>query len=136
SGPRVAGPQLYPNLRPSNRDSLAPIARPRRLARETSTPPGSAPPANPDTAQSALPTAATARESVARMAAPALARPGLARLAPAGSEAWSRITGPTTTGKPNSACPTEALRTLRHVRKCSCSRTSSALSWLEAFHRD
>src|ERR1019366_8774892 len=135
SSPRVAGAQLGPKRHPSNRDALAPICRLRRLARETWMPRESAPPANPDTAQSAPPTAATARESVACRAAPPrlapeLARPGLARLdRPTASEARPRTTEPTTTGKPNAACPIEALRTLRHVRKCSCSCTSSAKSY-------
>src|ERR1019366_1477715 len=114
-----------PKPRPSDQDSPAPICRPRRLPREMWTPPGSAPPVSPDTAQSALPVAATARESVARRAAPALARPRLARLEPEGSEAKSRITEPATTGKPKSVGPV-TLRTLRHLRKCSYSGTSSA----------
>src|SRR5208283_582928 len=121
-GPRVVGPQLGPKRRPLSRDALAAICQPPRLARETSPLPGSVPPANPDTAQSALPTAATARESVPRIAAPARPAPGLARLdRPTASEANSRTIEPTTTGKPESACPIEDLRALSDVRKCSCS---------------
>src|ERR1700693_5318477 len=89
------------------------------------TPPGSAPPANPDTAQSVLLGAATALESAVHRAPPArpvagLVGPGLVRLEPKGSAARSRTTEPMTTDKPKSAWPPNALRTLRHVRKCSC----------------
>src|ERR1700741_1088019 len=105
----VAGPQLHPKRRPSPQDALAPIGRPRRLVRETWTPPGSAPQASPDRAQSALPTAAIARESVQCIAAFAGPAPGLARLvAPTGSEAKPRTTHPRATGKAKSACPIEA----------------------------
>src|ERR1700677_3096433 len=108
SGPRVVGPQPYPNRRPSNWDSLVPIGLPRRLARERSTPPESAPPANPDTAQSARPIAATDRESVGCMAAPERPAPGEGRLErPPASEARSRSTELTTRGKPDSDCPNE-----------------------------
>src|SRR5579864_3351442 len=89
------------------------------------TPPESAPPANLDTAQSVLLVAATALESAVHRASPArpvagLVRPGLVRLEPTGSAARSRTTEPMTRGKRNSAWPIHALRTLRHVRKCSC----------------
>src|ERR1022692_1736425 len=122
--------------RPSNRDLLAPIGRLRRLVREKWPRPGSAQPASPDRAQLALPTAVIDRQSVACMVGPARLALGPADLVPeparlvprpagldtlTGSGATSPTTKPPTTGKLNFARPIEALRTLRHVRKCSCS---------------
>src|ERR1700730_3647749 len=111
--------------RPSHRDALAQTARPRRLARETYTPPGSALRANRDTAQSAPPVAATARESagcVVALASPAsgllylvaaLASLGLERRR--GSEARLPTTERTTASKLNIAWPVEPRKILRHV---------------------
>ncbi len=134
SDPTVAGPQRYPNQSPSNQDAPAPIDPPQPPARETSTPPGSAPPVNPDTTQSVPPTAATAPQSAACTAAPVrepvrpdppqscagAASAGAPGLAPTQPEAKSRTPEPPTTDNPNSAGPVAALKNFPRSKVFIC----------------